>query len=271
MRLLALAPLLVVACGGDGNHNVDAPIVLPDGPPDAPKPVDAAVDAPAMAHEGLIELTQGKSNGSNDSGADASYADIAFGPVTGTDGPCTVYSGMGTPATFDGGQLVITGGAQTITMNPSGTAPDVSYDTTAAVPKPAFTAGATITFTSDGGPDVPSWTTSVTAPATLAGYTPPTTMSRAGYTANWTAGSSPLVWVIFAGFGTTTAHIGICRVTDTGSFTIPSTTFALLDASETNGFVGVGRISASTVQAGSVSVTAQAVSFITSGQVTITP
>ena len=107
---------------------------------------------------------------------------------------------------------------------------------------------------------------------TCAFPTPPTTMSRSGYTATWTAGSGPSMWVIFAAFDSNNGDggVGICRVTDTGSFTIPSSTFALLPATADTGFAGVGRIAPVTVNAGNTMVIVQAVSYITSGDVTIT-
>ena len=138
------------------------------------------------------------------------------------------------------------------------------------MPKPAFTAGATVTFTAAGGPDVGAFTASVTAPATLAGYTPPTTMSRAGYTATWTAGSGPGIWVILAAIDGSAGGDGVvCRVDDTGSFTVPASTFAMIPSTATTGFVGVGRVAPTTVAVGTVMVTVQATSYITSGQVTI--
>ena len=271
MKALALATLLV-ACS-DPAHAPDAAVAhdaahdaAPDSRPDAP--IDAA-PAPAV---GMVEVSQGTGDGSAGAGATASFGPTAlFGPVVGTDGPCTIYSLAQDMPGFSAGAITITGTASTITLDPTGTAPSVSYSPTAAVPKPAFTAGATITVTAAGGPDVGAFTASTTAPATLAGFTAPTTMSRAGYTATWTAGAGPSIWVIVAAFdGSSGAGNGIvCRVDDTGSFTVPASTFAMVPATATTGFVGIGRVSPMTMAVGSTMVTVQATSYITSGEVTI--
>lgn len=273
MKAFALISVLV-ACGSDP-HSPDAAVVVHDAAHDAGPDAhpDAPVDAPAGPTLGLIEVTQGTGNGSAASSADAAFGPTTvFGPVVGTDGPCTVYGLTQNPASFSAGAITITGTASTITLNPSGAAPNVSYSPAAAVPKPAFTAGATLTFTAAGGPDVGAFTATVTAPATLAGYTPPTTISRAGYTATWTAGTATTMWVIMAAFDPSSGSGNgvICRVPDTGSFTVPASTFAMVPSTATGGFVGVGRIAPTTMTVGSTMVTVQAVSYITSGQVTIT-
>lgn len=272
MKILALIPVLV-ACGSDP-HSPDAAVVHDaphvDGPVLHP---DAPVDAPAGPTVGMIEVTQGTGNGSATASADASFGvTTLFGPEVGTDGPCTIYGLTQNPVGYSAGAITITGTASTITLDATGAAPNVSYQPAAAVPKPAFTAGATITFTAAGGPDVGAFTATATAPETLAGFTPPTTMSRAGYTATWTAGTGPTMWVIMAAFDASagTGNGVVCRVTDTGSFTIPASTFAMVPATATTGFVGVGRVSPTTMTVGATMVTVQAVSYITSGQVAIT-
>jgi hypothetical protein len=272
MKALALIPLLV-ACGSDPAHTPDASLhdaghdAAPDGHPDAP------LDAPAGPALGLIEIGQGTNNGTAASEATASISSTSvFGPVAGTDGPCTLYTDAQNQPGFSAGAITVTGTASTITLDPTGTAPSVQYSPSSAVPKPVFTAGATLTFTAAGGPDVGAFTASVTAPAALAGYTPPTTVSRAGYTATWTAGAGPSIWVIFAAIDTS-AGSGtsvLCRVDDTGSFTVPATTFAMIPSNQTAGFVGVGRVSPMTKAVGSTMVTVQATSYVTSGQLTIT-
>jgi len=273
MKALALITVLV-ACGSDP-HSPDAAVVVHDAAHDAgpDAPADAPIDAAVGPAIGMIEVSQGIGNGSAASSADASFGTTTvFGPVVGTDGPCTIYGLAQNPPRFSAGAITITGTASAITLNPTGTAPNVSYSPAATVPKPAFTAGATLTFTGAGGPDVGAFTATVTAPETLAGFTPPTTISRAGYTATWTAGTATTMWVIMAAFDPMSGDGNgvICRVGDTGSFTIPASTFAMVPASATDGFVGIGRVSPTTMTVGSTMVTVQAVSYITSGQVTIT-
>lgn len=272
MKALALIPLLV-ACGSDPGHAPDASLghdaahdAAPDSRPDAP--ADAA--GPMV---GTVEIASGIGAGSAAADATANFGAVStFGPVVGTDGPCTIYGLAQNAPGFSAGAITITGTASPITLNPSGAAPSVSYSTAGAVPKPAFTAGATLTFTAAGGPDVGAFTASVTAPATLAGYTPPTTLSRAGYTATWTAATGPTMWVILLAVdGSSGDGDGvICRVDDTGSFTVPATTFAMLPASATLGFAGLGRVSPMTMTVGSTMVTVQATNYVTSGQLTLT-
>jgi hypothetical protein len=274
MKALALLPILV-ACGSDPNHTVDAPPAHQDAHVDAPADArpDAPPDAPSGPTLGFVELTQGTGNGSATASADASFGPTAFfGPIIGTDGPCSIYALDQNPQRFSAGTITITGGASTVNLDPSGTAPSISYAARAAVPKPAYTAGATLTFTAAGAADVGAFTASVTAPATLAGYTTPTTISRSGYTATWTAGSGPGIWVILAAADTSsgTGNGVICRVSDNGSFTVPSTTFAMIPAGATAGFVGVARVADMTKAVGATMVTVQAVSYITSGQIAIT-
>ena len=269
MKRLALITVLA-ACGSDP-HSPDAAVVVHDAGPDAHP--DAPVDAPVGPAVGLVEVAQGIGNGSTDTGATATFgATAVFGPVVGTDGPCTVYGLDQNSPRFSAGAITVTGTASMITLTPTGTAPNVSYSSGAPVPNPAFTAGATITFTAAGGADVGAFTATTTAPEALAGYTPPTTISRAGYTASWTAGTATTMWVILAAFDPSSGSGNgvVCRVGDTGSFMIPASTFAMIPASYNNGFVGIGRISPTTMMVGSTMVTVQATSYITSGQVTIT-
>jgi hypothetical protein len=267
MKRLVLASILA-ACGSDPITHADAPMADAKHPDAA---VDAKVDAPPMATVGSIEVAQGQNAGSASADATATFGTTVYGMSVGTDGPCTLYN-LTKHDGFSAGNVTVTGTVSTITLQPQGTAPTVNYSSTAAVPKPAFTAGATITFTAAGGPDVPAFTGSVTAPAAIAGYTPPaTTVSRSGYTATWTAGAGPSIWVILGAIDTTAGGgiAGICRVTDTGSFTIPASTFAMIPANMTTAFVGVGRVSPTTVTAGGVSVTVQATSYSTSGMLTL--
>lgn len=273
MKALALIPILV-ACGSDPAHSPDASLAhdaahdaAPDGHPDAP------IDAPTAPALGLIEIGQGTNNGTAASEATARFAATSvFGAVLGTDGPCTLYSAGQDQSSFSAGEITATGTTSTITIDPTGTAPSVTYSPSATVPKPAFMAGATIMVSGAGGPDVGAFTASVTAPAALAGYTPPTTLSRAGYTATWTAGAGPSIWVILAAFDTSTGSVTsvLCRVDDTGSYTVPATAFAMIPSNQTAGFAGVGRVSPMTTTVGSTMVTVQATSYVTSGQLTIT-
>lgn len=268
MKVLVIACLLA-ACGNSDTKKPDAPVKLIDSPM-ADAPADVAIDAAPTAHFGRVEISQGTSNGSADAGLSVSFTRDEFGPNATTDGPCHVSSTTGSEPTFSAGTISVTGTASAITATPTGSAPGVHYSAT-TVPKPAFTAGSTITISGGGGPDVPAFSGSVVAPAALAGYTVPTTVSRAGYTATWTAGAGPQIWVVVAGFDSGgNGGFAVCEVTDNGSFTVPASTFAMFPASANMAFVGVGRVSPMTMTVGGVAVTVQATSFVTSGSITLT-
>ncbi len=87
----------------------------------------------------------------------------------------------------------------------------------------------------------PTFSISTTAPATLAGFVPPTTpISRAaGYTATWTAGTGPLLEVVLEA-GT---DVLTCTVPDNGSYTVEPASLALLPADATTVEVFVARSS----------------------------
>jgi hypothetical protein len=256
---------LLAACGNSSNkpHFIDGP------PGDAP--IDVAIDAAAAAHFGRVEVSQGTDNGSASSGVSVSFSTDKWGPMVGTDGLCNVVNAAGTEPAFSAGTVTITGTSSPIQATPSGTAPNVRYAAVGTVPKPAFNAGATITISGNGGPDVGAFSGSVTAPAAIAGFTTPTSVSRAGYTATWTAGSGPTMWVIVAGFDAS-GHgaIAICVVSDTGSFTVPASTFAMMPSAANMAFVGLGRVAPMTTTVGGVMITVQATSFVTSGAITLT-
>jgi hypothetical protein len=266
MRIV-LAMCVVAACGSPTNPLIDAPVAHNDGPdhlPDAP-----SVDAPPLTgRSGLVSLAE--SPGDSNAGATFAIGDV-LGAAVGTDGPCTVTMNPAQDG-LSAGAIAVTGTTTALTLTPTGTAPSVNYDTMPAAPTDLFTAGATISISAAGGPDFPAFNTTVTAPATLAGFTPPTALSRAGYTAHWTAGTES-IWVIMIatdqGFANLTYTI--CRVPDTGTFAIPASTFALIPAGSTQSAIGVGRVSSSDVVTTAGHVTVAAVSNITSELIPLGP
>ena len=62
----------------------------------------------------------------------------------------------------------------------------------------------------------------------------------------------------------------ICVVSDTGSFTVPASTFAMMPSAANMAFVGLGRVAPMTTTVGGVMITVQATSFVTSGAITLT-
>lgn len=215
-----------------------------------------SADAPAVTRSGQVTLTQGYDGTQN---AGQAHATFVMGPdptgtVIGTDGPCTAYTPPATSsAALDAGSIAITGTLSPVTLTASGSPPQ--YQPTAQVPYPVFSAGATISIAIAGGADFPAFQQTLTAPADVAGFTRPSSLSRAGYTATWTAGSGPSFAVLLVGLdGSFTPTQIICQVPDSGSFTIPASTFALLPASDTMGGIAVTRVAHTTVTSSGASV-----------------
>ncbi len=271
MRVIHSTTLfLVVAACGSNNPAVDA-LIVHDGPStqhDAPPPHDASPppDAPAML-ETQVAIAEG--TGPNGAMANVSanvYAGDIYGIQAGTDGPCTLYH-TAQPPQLSAGTIAVTGTTTAYTLTPTGTAPNVHYTTSPQAAAPLFTTGATISITAAGA-DVPAFSGTVTAPAPLAGFTPPTTVSRSGFTAAWTAGSGPKVWVILPGFDGSTTEILVCRVDDTGTFTVPPSSFALMSGADNQAVVGLARVSETLTNSPYVSLVA--VSEVIGGVVPLT-
>ena len=268
VKIPAMRKLLVVcmvaACGSSNPKSTDASTA--DGPADS-----AAGDAPA-ARSGGVQIVQGFNGASNAAQASAGFGigTSLFGPSIGTDGPCTAYNGAGAAmATLDAGAITVSGTLSPITLSVSGT--PAKYQTAAQVPDPVFSAGATITIAGAGGPDIPAFNGTLTAPADVAGFTPPSSLSRAGYTATWTAGSGPGMWVMVVGTDqSTSTTLVICRVPDNGSFAIPASTFALLPPAENTGGVNVARVAETDVDVTNARVSLIAVSQYSSTIIPIT-
>ena len=110
------------------------------------------------------------------------------------------------------------------------------------LPSPLFTTGATLTVTAPGA-DFPAFNTTLTAPAAVAGFTPPTTISRAaGYHATWTTGAGPLIWVFVVIPIGSAEDLLLCEVPDNGSYTVTSTALGLIPASATQALVALIRL-----------------------------
>jgi len=111
-----------------------------------------------------------------------------------------------------------------------GTAPGVTYD--AAAPANLFNPGATINVQAAGGPDVGAFTATAVAPASVTGFTPPTTRTN-GTRLTWTAGTGPKMMLALIGFTAQRFRIVLCRVNDTGSYTLSASNLALIPAAST--------------------------------------
>jgi len=165
--------------------------------------------------------------------------------------------------------VTTSGPTGTVTLTPAGTWPNVTY-TAGSLPSPLFNGGDTLSISAPGGPDVPAFSGHVVAPAAIAGYAPPTSISRgAGLTISWTAGSATNMGVfVFAG-DTSTGDIKalICTGSDTGSMTVSPTQLGLLPAANTYGGVMLIREQSTVVSAGAWSIALQALQNDQSGTV----
>lgn len=256
MKRLVLA-LLVGACGSDGKSSPDA--ANPDGPPP-----DAAPDAPALRSDGFIVLSEG----TDDTDVDAVFApNTPFGLATGSNGACAAYNAP-IDEGYSAGTIEITGTTAPITLTPTGTAPNVSYND-GEPPQDIFAPGAAISIEASGG-DVAAFTANLTAPTALAGYTPPATISRAnGATLTWTAGSGTGVWVIMVAEET----IVLCKVPDSGSYTLTPANLALVPPSTETPqtlFMLVGRVATADVTTANGTMSVLAIASV-EGTPTLTP
>jgi hypothetical protein len=238
-----LTTFALCACNSHHGSSPDARSV--DARPKDSRPVDTRpVDAP-LTLNGLVMIYKVISP-TADSGAEAVFAEgPPLGTVAGTDGPCTAYSD--TPeAGYSAGAITVTGTAMPMMLTPTNTPPFVRYTLSTTPPLDLFAPGASISVQA-AGDHVPQFSTTLVAPAPLMGFTPPATISRStGYTVHWTAGAGPGMWVGLIGAPSST--IVICRVPDTGSFTIPPSTLALIPTMQ--GELVVGRVAEHDVAAG---------------------
>lgn len=261
MKLVLVVALC--ACSTVSPTTIDAP------PPHPDAPADAAIDAPTP-RAGIVFLQQGTIMNAASAAAGAGFVEGSpFGTPLGTSGACTAYT---TPHTkgLSAGSIAITGTAMPLTLVPSGTATGVTYQASPKAPSPLFAAGASIGVAAPGTADFPAFSATLTGPAALAGFTAPTSISRAaGYTATWTAGSGPGIWVYLIGTSGPAIDLLLCKVPDTGSYAIAPAALALLPSTDTKALVIVGRTAE--VELTSPTVTVFAASYLGSGPIPLNP
>lgn len=240
--MLVLA-MVLGACGDDGGDAIDSGV-------GSDATIDMAVDAAPANAEGQVFIGETPLTS-------IVVAMFLSGPLldgTGIAGPC--QSGDTTPASsLDAGTISITGTTEPLTL-----VQEEPGDVYVAPESPTdvFVPGATLTVTTTGG-QVPAFTATVTAPQPLT-ITTPTTYSRAAPpTFTWGAGTgSSELWILLQS-ATTAAPGGIlCRVPDTGSYTMTTAALALLPAGVTQVTAIVYRIVETKVQAGAWSVALRA-------------
>ena len=230
-------------------------------------------EAQVQAREGIITVVHARGRAGIGANARATFSDAdTWGIAVGHDGPCTLYRG-GHGGGMSAGTITITGTTAPIMLHPDGASGHVYYQHAGDVPEPPFVEGATITATASGGPDVPAFSASVSAPAELRGYAGPKTVSRAGTEVTWTAGSGSGIEITLGGLDDRAAGGWIvrCRVPDTGHFTIPAATFARIPPSVRRVFVIVDRVAETVQMVGGTRVVVGAVSSVVSGEFPLEP
>lgn len=219
--------------------------------------VSLARGQPAPRIDARITVAHGINDGRPGSSADAVFAPgPLFGPVLASDGPCRLHR-RAVSKGLSAGTLAITGTTQPITLLPSWTATGlVEYRRSEPVPNPAFARGSTITVEASGGSDIPAFTASVVAPPPLVGYVPPTSLSRNGHTMTWAphAGTEILILIVALDVRLRGTGVIVCRVADSGVFTVPASTFALLPDSIDRALVSFFRVAETTQRVGDAQV-----------------
>jgi len=193
-------------------------------------------------------------------------------------GPCTLYKplsregGEGVSPPSEGlsaGTISITGTVETITLQESHERGGVKYRPSARVANPPFVHGATIRVEASGGADVRAFTISVVAPPELIGFAPPRSLTRSGYTATWSPDSGTAIEIVIGASSSRTSEDGailLCRVPDTGTYSVPASTLALFPPSFDEALVNVSRVADTVSILGNARITLEATTLVGSSE-----
>ena len=229
---------------------------------------------PSPPIEGRVTIARATNGRTPSSSADALFArSPLWGTEIASDGPCRLYVHPVIEG-LSAGTIKITGTVQPITLVESRSAGGVKYKHSAPVPNPSFADGVPITVEVSGGADVPAFTASVNAPPTLAGYTPPTSLSRTGFTVTWTANAGTEIMIMVGALNRRRLTEGVlvmCRVPDTGAFTVPASTFALIPPAFDLAVVMVARVAETVQMVSDARIAIEAISSVGSGPFALDP
>jgi hypothetical protein len=200
-------------------------------------------DAPS----GLVLLSFRQEGATMASGATAQFTlGNIYGAEVGSVGGCALFRAPSSDG-ISAGSITISSIGPTVTLTPSGN--PVHY-MASDVPPQVFAPGTTLTVSASGA-DVPAFNTTVTSPVMLAGFTAPTTISRAaGYAATWTRETGQMwLFVVSQASNSTTAPLPmgetdllLCKVPDTGSYTVTSAALALFPTAVDQVIVALARV-----------------------------
>ncbi len=269
---LALA-LLLAACGGgtsgsdgggddagdvpdgdvpDGDLSNDAEVPDAEAPDAEPPDAEVADASGSVTTYGTVIVSEFLNVTGADSNVEAVFKDEPlFGIPIATGGGCALYDGNSTTVGSSAGVVAITGTTVPVTMTPSGSPPDVAYNSTPdPTPTDLYAPGATINATAPGGAGFPAFSISADGPGAIAGFTPPSTFSRSAPPAlTWTAGTADTVLMELVTIDATFSVINVvlCYTPDDGAFDMPAAAMALVPASQTQAAVALVRINQATI------------------------
>ena len=193
-----------------------------------------------------------------------------FGTPVGTDGSCNAYTSPPS-GSLSAGEISITGAAMPISLLESGASPNITYSGP-TLQDPIYAPGATLNIEGFGGSDIAPFSGSVPAPTAIAGYTPPASLARTGYTATWTPGSASgfEVWII----GINPAVMGdtvyeICSGDDSGTLTVAPSSIAMIPLAYSEALLAAIRVESTVVDAAGAPITIAAASSVLSGPFTL--
>lgn len=224
-----------------------------------------------VRREGRISITRANRDGTVGARVEATFTNApVWGAEIAADGPCTLRKPVPTAVGLSAGTVTLTGTvAPPIPLVEAPTQRGVSYRSR-SIPN-YYAERAPLTVETSGGSDIPPFTATVDAPIELAGYSPPTSLSRtAGYTATWTAVAGAEMLIVLAAFDERRHSVWlVCRVPDTGTFTIPPKTFKLIPSSLDRVILTVARIAETARLVGDTRVMIDAISSVMSGPFSI--
>ena len=186
----------------------------------------AKTDAPAAQPSSVVSVIQ--LQGTSYAAADASFGSQPANSTTlGTVGACTaVETTLSSTPGLSAGVVTVTTDQATATLVPSGSPPTYL---TAALPRPPFSPGATVSASATGSSDVPAFALHASAPSDIEGYITPSSISRsAGYTATWTAGNGQDFLLTIRVSQGGTDDVLQCDIPDTGSYAVPASALGYL-------------------------------------------
>jgi hypothetical protein len=240
MRQTIIAFVMMAgACSSSGGHHV-----LGDGQTtgDGLMMHDArTLDATSSPH-GFVEIGTSSSVGITIAVAEfTTTADPST--VLGSSGPCTAMTTVtASENDVSAGTVTLTGTPAPVTIMPTGTPPIVAYSK--QLGDPPYLGGATITASAPGTADFPAFSLSAQAPSSpVGGFASPSSVSRAaGFTATWTAGTGPHMFLGVNSKVSQSSDATLrCVVPDAGSFTVTPAMLALLPSQDDNVNVSLSR------------------------------